>query len=190
MPGKNSADGRAVHALAFSAWFSATMPTMKRIQAFKFRLVPTPEQERLLSRHAGCVRFVWNKALVPLFPRRQADETGRTPGPGRSPEHEPDLLRLRPCVGGEPAGSGHLPGSSSAIIATTPMSMRPRTYSERGTPVAPVRRGNPASSSPDPSGRRIHPRNPGRWQEGIPFLTAFAASEARGRGGCQSKTFS
>ena len=63
MPGKNSADGRAVHALAFSAWFSATMPTMKRIQAFKFRLVPTPEQERLLSRHAGCVRFVWNKAL-------------------------------------------------------------------------------------------------------------------------------
>ena len=186
MPGKNSADGRAVHALAFSAWFSATMPTMKRIQAFKFRLVPTPEQERLLSRHAGCVRFVWNKALVPLFPRRQADETGRTPGPGRSPEHEPDLLRLRPCVGGEPAGSGHLPGSSSAIIATTPMSMRPRTYSERGTPVAPVRRGNPASSSPDPSGRQIHPRvRPGRWQEGIPFLTAFAASEARGRGGCQ-----
>ena len=171
MPGKNSADGRAVHALAFSAWFSATMPTMKRIQAFKFRLVPTPEQERLLSRHAGCVRFVWNKALVPLFPRRQADETGRTPGPGRSPEHEPDLLRLRPCVGGEPAGSGHLPGSSSAIIATTPMSMRPRTYSERGTPVAPVRRSNPASSSPDRSGRRIHPRvRPGRWQEGIPFL--------------------
>ena len=63
MPGKNSADGRAVHALAFSAGFSATMPTMKRIQAFKFRLVPTLEQERLLSRHAGCVRFVWNKAL-------------------------------------------------------------------------------------------------------------------------------
>ncbi len=49
--------------------------------------------------------------------------------------------------------------------------MRPRTYSGRGTPVAPVRRGNPASSSPDPSGRRIHPRvRPGRWQEGIPFL--------------------
>ena len=36
---------------------------MKRIKAFKFRLVPTPEQENLLSRHAGCVRFVWNKAL-------------------------------------------------------------------------------------------------------------------------------
>ena len=106
MPGKNSADGRAVHALAFSAWFSATMPTMKRIQAFKFRLVPTPEQERLLSRHAGCVRFVWNKALVPLFPRRQADETGRTPGPGRSPEHEPDLLRLWPCVAGQPEDAG------------------------------------------------------------------------------------
>ena len=39
------------------------MPNMKRIQAFKFRLVPTLEQESLLSRHAGCVRFVWNKAL-------------------------------------------------------------------------------------------------------------------------------
>ena len=36
---------------------------MKTIQAFKFRLVPTPEQEDLLSRHAGCVRFAWNKAL-------------------------------------------------------------------------------------------------------------------------------
>ncbi|MHB8421642.1 MAG: RNA-guided endonuclease InsQ/TnpB family protein [Leptospirales bacterium] len=37
---------------------------MKTIQAFKFRLVPTPEQEDLLSRHAGCARFVWNKALA------------------------------------------------------------------------------------------------------------------------------
>ena len=36
---------------------------MKVLSAYKFRLVPTPEQERLLSRHAGCVRFVWNKAL-------------------------------------------------------------------------------------------------------------------------------
>ena len=25
--------------------------------------IPTPEQEALLNRHAGCVRFVWNKAL-------------------------------------------------------------------------------------------------------------------------------
>ncbi|MHB1605963.1 MAG: helix-turn-helix domain-containing protein, partial [Leptospirales bacterium] len=32
---------------------------MKTIQAFKFRLVPTPEQEDLLSRYAGCARFVW-----------------------------------------------------------------------------------------------------------------------------------
>ena len=36
---------------------------MKTCRAFKFCLVPTPEQEILLSRHAGCVRFVWNKAL-------------------------------------------------------------------------------------------------------------------------------
>ena len=39
------------------------MAGMKTLQAFKFRLVPTPEQENLLSRHAGGVRFVWNKAL-------------------------------------------------------------------------------------------------------------------------------
>ena len=36
---------------------------MKTMEAFKFRLVPMPEQEKLLSRHAGCVRFVQNKAL-------------------------------------------------------------------------------------------------------------------------------
>ena len=39
------------------------MDNMKTIQAFKFRLAPTAEQEALLNRHAGCVRFVWNKAL-------------------------------------------------------------------------------------------------------------------------------
>ena len=61
-----------------------------------------------------------------------------------------------------------------------------RTFSGRGTPVAPVRGIRPPSRRPDRSGRRIHPRvRPGRWQEGIPFLTAFAASEARGRGECQ-----
>ena len=36
---------------------------MKVLSAYKFRLVPTPDQETLLSRHAGGVRFVWNKAL-------------------------------------------------------------------------------------------------------------------------------
>ncbi len=39
------------------------MKNMKTRQAVKFRLVPTSVQEELLSRHAGCVRFVWNKAL-------------------------------------------------------------------------------------------------------------------------------
>ena len=39
------------------------MPDRKTLQAFKFRLVPTSDQEILLSRHAGGVRFVWNKAL-------------------------------------------------------------------------------------------------------------------------------
>ena len=39
------------------------MKDMKTRLAFKFRLCPTPAQEGLLSRHAGGVRFVWNKAL-------------------------------------------------------------------------------------------------------------------------------
>ena len=39
------------------------MENMKTRQAVKFRLVPTSVQDDLLSRHAGCVRFVWNKAL-------------------------------------------------------------------------------------------------------------------------------
>ncbi len=39
------------------------MGGMKVLSAYKFRLVPTPTQEALLSRHAGGVRFVWNKAL-------------------------------------------------------------------------------------------------------------------------------
>ncbi len=28
---------------------------------YLYLLVPTPEQESLLSRHAGCVRFVWTR---------------------------------------------------------------------------------------------------------------------------------
>ncbi|MEC4683201.1 MAG: helix-turn-helix domain-containing protein [Nitrospirota bacterium] len=36
---------------------------MKTRQAFRFRLCPTEEQENLLSRHEGCVRFMWNKSL-------------------------------------------------------------------------------------------------------------------------------
>ena len=39
------------------------MGAMKTIRAFKFRFVLTPGQEAHLSRHAGGVRFVWNKAL-------------------------------------------------------------------------------------------------------------------------------
>ena len=39
------------------------MNDMKTRQAFKFRLCPTSEQDSVLSRHAGGVRFVWNKAL-------------------------------------------------------------------------------------------------------------------------------
>ena len=33
-------------------------------RAVRYRLETTPEQEQLLARAAGCVRFVWNRALV------------------------------------------------------------------------------------------------------------------------------
>lgn len=32
-------------------------------KAVRYRLETTPEQEHLLARAAGCVRFVWNRAL-------------------------------------------------------------------------------------------------------------------------------
>ena len=38
-------------------------PTMERRQAYKFELMQNGEQERLMRRTAGCVRFVYNKAL-------------------------------------------------------------------------------------------------------------------------------
>jgi len=37
---------------------------MKRIQAFKFELMPTGEQERKMRQFAGACRFVYNKALA------------------------------------------------------------------------------------------------------------------------------
>ena len=46
---------------------------------------------------------------VPVPAGIQAGTEWRPPGPGRSPEHLPDLFRLRTRVGGEPAGPGHLP---------------------------------------------------------------------------------
>ena len=33
-------------------------------KAFKYRLITTPEQELLLRQHAGCCRYIWNKALA------------------------------------------------------------------------------------------------------------------------------
>jgi putative transposase len=36
---------------------------MKRLQAYKFRLEPTFDQQILLKKFAGCVRVVWNKGL-------------------------------------------------------------------------------------------------------------------------------
>ena len=73
-----------------------------------------------------------------------------------------------------------------AVMRRTPTPKPQGIFSGRGTPDAPVRQGNPASSLPDRSdGESIPVFNPGSWPEGIPFLSAFVASEARGRGVCQ-----
>lgn len=37
---------------------------MKHLYSYKYRLVPTPEQEVLLAKHFGCVRFVYNEFLA------------------------------------------------------------------------------------------------------------------------------
>jgi transposase len=37
---------------------------MQRLQAFKFELMQTGEQQRLMRRFAGSCRFVYNKALA------------------------------------------------------------------------------------------------------------------------------
>lgn len=48
---------------------------MKRLQAYKFQLRPTAEQEMLMQRFAGCCRFVWNKALA--LEKEAYNETGK-----------------------------------------------------------------------------------------------------------------
>jgi len=37
---------------------------MQRLQAFKYELMPTGEQQRDMRRFAGSCRFVYNKALA------------------------------------------------------------------------------------------------------------------------------
>lgn len=47
---------------------------MKRLQAYKFQLSPTGEQERQFRRIAGSCRFVWNKALALQIANHEAGE--------------------------------------------------------------------------------------------------------------------
>ena len=42
---------------------NAIISTMNIRKAVRYRLEPSPEQENLLNRAVGCVRFVWNRAL-------------------------------------------------------------------------------------------------------------------------------
>jgi putative transposase len=48
---------------------------MKRLQAYKFELIPNGEQTRAMRQYAGCCRVVYNKALVWQNEQYQADNT-------------------------------------------------------------------------------------------------------------------
>lgn len=43
------------------------MPVQKLNRAIMYRAYPTPEQQVLLSKTFGCVRFVWNHMLMDAF---------------------------------------------------------------------------------------------------------------------------
>ncbi|MGC8529855.1 MAG: helix-turn-helix domain-containing protein [Leptospirillia bacterium] len=66
------------------------MTFMKTLQSFKFRLCPTPEQDISLSRHAGGIRFVGNKAQGLKTRRLDAGIPLLSSG---------DIAKLLPCVG-------------------------------------------------------------------------------------------
>ena len=48
---------------------------MKRLQAFRFRMEPTPSQESLFRQFAGSCRYVYNRALALEIARHEAGET-------------------------------------------------------------------------------------------------------------------
>lgn len=48
--------------------------SMKRLQAYKFRIEPNGEQQRAMRRIAGSCRFVWNKALALQIANHEAGE--------------------------------------------------------------------------------------------------------------------
>jgi len=48
---------------------------MKRLQAYKFELIPNGEQTRAMRQYAGCCRVVYNKALAWQNTQYQADNT-------------------------------------------------------------------------------------------------------------------
>jgi transposase len=52
---------------------------VKIIQAYRFALDPTPEQERALRSHAGAARFAWNWGLAQCRTRYAAEKTWRVP---------------------------------------------------------------------------------------------------------------
>ena len=60
--GKDGADGVAVLAVDGGGLYKIS--SMQRLQAYKYELMPTSEQQRDMRRFAGSCRFVFNKALA------------------------------------------------------------------------------------------------------------------------------
>jgi putative transposase len=67
-------------------------------RAYRYRVVPTAEQEAHLRRLFGCVRWVWNDTLAEQRRREQAGERrlgyGATSARLTARKHEPDLVWL------------------------------------------------------------------------------------------------
>ena len=47
---------------------------MKRLQAYKFQIMPSGEQQRYMRRIVGSCRYVWNKALALQIANHEAGE--------------------------------------------------------------------------------------------------------------------
>lgn len=71
---------------------------MKRLQAYKFELMPNGEQQRAMRQYAGCCRVVYNKALAWQNTQYQADNTfkfGYTKLANLLPQWKVELIWLK-----------------------------------------------------------------------------------------------
>lgn len=75
-------------------------------KAYQFRLYPTKEQEQLLAKTFGCVRFVYNKMLeerIQMFEKFKDDQESLKqqtfPTPAKYKKEFPWLKEVEPCAG-------------------------------------------------------------------------------------------